>query len=85
MKDPETRETIEKKTKAKTNKTKYKKKTEIINDEQHGEPRYSQRVIIFCFLSDAHCVTNIVNSDKSIVGEQNIYVKIKISIGICEI
>jgi hypothetical protein len=49
MNDPETQETIRKKPKAKPNKTNHKK-TEIINDEQHGEPRCSQRVNIFCFL-----------------------------------
>ena len=61
MNDPETQETIGKNPK--------QRKPEIINDAQHGEPRCSQRVNIFCFLSDAHCVTNMVNPDKSIVDE----------------
>ena len=39
----------------------------------------------FLFFIRRPLITNVVNSDKGIVGEQNIYVKIKISIGIWEI
>ena len=59
MNDPETQETIGKNPKQRLTKQNIKN-PENINDEQHGEPR----VNFFYFLSDAHCVTNIVNSDK---------------------